>query len=514
MTTNPPITIHQVLRHFSLTTVASLGSIFFLLVLPSEGNNALIFGYSKARVALLMVSLLIFVVTSILFVNLKIGSPFGKKTYHFIDNWSRNRSLVQGTQMISMIGFGVGSFLLITTFLTSDQYIKGILLRLSPLIGLGTLILAQINFVCIRIAAKPILQELLSQSIVWIFLNSIWFFITIQFLNDTLLFNAFLIIISTIFFFVIFSLEYFFIDRPFPQKVLLITIFAVVLTSFWTFSQIQKLEIHQILILLFAIAGVGQILFLLVSIYFRPQKRSIPLGRHKVNISTMTTILIWSATLFVILGIITQVSNDFLPTGTNQGLQQFFNLDTEKNLPAIYSSGLLLISAGLLLYIFYRQRKTKEKKRFYWLFLGLIFFVLSLDEFFSFHEGLIGPIRRRVEGQGVFSYEWVFIAIPVVLILGIAYFRFLLQLPPTIRNLIILAGVIYIGGSLGGEMMSGWYASNFGEGDRNYMMLTVLEETLEMTGATLFIATLLFYLYQSTPEPESPAKMSIPKNVP
>ncbi len=93
----------------------------------------------------------------------------------------------------------------------------------------------------------------------------------------------------------------------------------------------------------------------------------------------------------------------------------------------------------------------------------------------------------------MFSYEWIFIAIPVVIILAIVYLRFLLYLPPTTRNLIILAGIIYIGGSLGGEMLSGWYASSFGEGDRNYMMLTVLEETLEIAGIIIFIAALLQY---------------------
>lgn len=176
-------------------------------------------------------------------------------------------------------------------------------------------------------------------------------------------------------------------------------------------------------------------------------------------------------------------------------LEEMFQLDSEKNIPAYFSTGILLLSSGLLIVIFYHKRKTQAKFPIHWLFLGLVFFYLSMDEFFSIHESFIGPVRQQIEGRGIFSYEWIIIAIPLVLILTIAYLPFLLNLPTKTRNLIILAGIIYIGGSLGGEMMSGWYASNFGEGDSHYRMLTALEETLEITGIIIFISALLFYLY-------------------
>jgi hypothetical protein len=44
-------------------------------------------------------------------------------------------------------------------------------------------------------------------------------------------------------------------------------------------------------------------------------------------------------------------------------------------------------------------------------------------------------------------------------------------------------------------MLSGWYASNFTEGDLNYQMLAVLEETLEISGSIMFIFTLFQYLH-------------------
>ena len=176
-------------------------------------------------------------------------------------------------------------------------------------------------------------------------------------------------------------------------------------------------------------------------------------------------------------------------------LEEMFQLDSEKNIPAYFSTGILLLSSGLLMIIFYHRRKAQAKFAMHWLFLSLIFLYLSLDEFLSIHESFIGPVRQRVAVQGIFSYEWIIIAIPLVIILAVAYFPFLLNLPPATRKIIVLAGTMYIVGSLGGEMLSGWYASNFGEGDNNYRMLTVLEETLEISGIIVFISALLFYLY-------------------
>ena len=121
-----------------------------------------------------------------------------------------------------------------------------------------------------------------------------------------------------------------------------------------------------------------------------------------------------------------------------------------------------------------------------------------MDELFGFHESLIGPIRNRVQVRGVFSYEWVLLAIPLVLILAISYSRFFFHLPSKTRILFFLAALLLVGGSLGGEMMSGWYASFFGEGDANYIMLTVFEETLEMSGVIIFIHALLQFLYNES----------------
>jgi hypothetical protein len=58
----------------------------------------------------------------------------------------------------------------------------------------------------------------------------------------------------------------------------------------------------------------------------------------------------------------------------------------------------------------------------------------------------------------------------------------------------IRADVIYVAGAIGMEILNGRYASEYGYDALQYAMLTLVEETLEMTGIALFIQTLLHYL--------------------
>ena len=58
----------------------------------------------------------------------------------------------------------------------------------------------------------------------------------------------------------------------------------------------------------------------------------------------------------------------------------------------------------------------------------------------------------------------------------------------------IIAGVVYISGIFGMEMIGGNYASIYGEENFTYQMLNQLEECLEIIAIAIFIPTLLSYL--------------------
>lgn len=180
---------------------------------------------------------------------------------------------------------------------------------------------------------------------------------------------------------------------------------------------------------------------------------------------------------------------------------QQFNLDEEMNVPT-YFSCFLLATAGLLLLIIARRvRETGQPMLLRWRVLSGMFFAMSFDEFASLHERAGDILKRYFHApeHGAMHFTWVVAALPFVAIVGALYLPFLLALPRRFRNAMFLAGVTYVGGALGMEMLDGWYADHHGE-NTVYLLLTAIEETLEMSGATMFIGCLLRYLAEQAGE--------------
>ncbi|RBI82601.1 hypothetical protein DRV85_18465 [Rhodosalinus halophilus] len=189
------------------------------------------------------------------------------------------------------------------------------------------------------------------------------------------------------------------------------------------------------------------------------------------------------------------VNNAYLFIGSD-GVREFepllrqFQLDAEHNLPTWVASGLLLLNGCLLVCIGGTARAASDTDWPYWTALGLIFFVLSLDEFVSAHEAMGRALQGAGDFRGAFHYAWV---IPVglgLLVLGAIYLRFFLRLPMRTRLLILGSAALYIGGALGAEMVGGAMVSAEGWSPR-YALTTWIEETLELAGQVLFTYALL-----------------------
>lgn len=187
------------------------------------------------------------------------------------------------------------------------------------------------------------------------------------------------------------------------------------------------------------------------------------------------------------------------PFPISKWFHDLFSLDQELNIPAWYSSFLLLFTSGLLALITYI--KNADKYYIYWRNLSIIFFWLSLDEAFSIHEILIIPsLREGLNFSPIFYQTWVIFGIPVVIFFAVKYFKFLRHLPKKTQHLFLLAATVYIGGSLGMEMVGGLLREYFGRLGVITAIGIVVEELLEMTGIVIFIYALLAYfssLYES-----------------
>lgn len=85
-------------------------------------------------------------------------------------------------------------------------------------------------------------------------------------------------------------------------------------------------------------------------------------------------------------------------------------------------------------------------------------------------------------------------------VLGVLYAGFILALPARIRNLCVLAGLLFVTGAAGLEMVGGLFASSSGQESFGFVAESTVEEFLEMLGITVFIYALMEYLRRYVPE--------------
>ncbi|MBW4574805.1 MAG: hypothetical protein KME08_05915 [Aphanothece sp. CMT-3BRIN-NPC111] len=171
-----------------------------------------------------------------------------------------------------------------------------------------------------------------------------------------------------------------------------------------------------------------------------------------------------------------------------------FNVDAEGSLPTVYS-GLALLFSSILLALIGNAPQTKiARYARKWKILSWVFLYLSLDELLGFHDLLNKPLRKFFNLSGFFHFSWVIPIGILVVILAISYIKFIFHLPLKVRILFIVAGLVYVFGAIGLEMINGNYAAVYGEKNFTYQLLVTIEEFLEMTGIVIFINALLYYM--------------------
>jgi hypothetical protein len=172
-----------------------------------------------------------------------------------------------------------------------------------------------------------------------------------------------------------------------------------------------------------------------------------------------------------------------------------FDVDYERSFPTIYSVLSLQVCSVLLGTIAYMTAKFQRGKQVrYWFVLSLLFLFLSFDEAISLHERLSGPLRRAFSPTGIFHHAWVIPGIVFVLVCLLIFFNFLMSLPPKIRFLFFLSGIIFVSGSIGMELAGGYWVSHYGAQNFISSLLVTIEEFLEMLGIVFFIYALLIHL--------------------
>ena len=188
-----------------------------------------------------------------------------------------------------------------------------------------------------------------------------------------------------------------------------------------------------------------------------------------------------------------QIENHFLRE-VRDSVVRLAWVDGEGNIPTWYSSSLLLLCSVLLATIAAAQRQQRGRHVVGWLILALVFVFLSLDETAQLHELSIAPLRALFGTTGFLYYAWIVPAGICVVLFVSGYLRFLAELPERTRRLFLVAGVIFVGGALGVEAVSGNQASLHGEQNLTYHLIITVEELFEMAAIIVFIYALLDYI--------------------
>jgi len=206
--------------------------------------------------------------------------------------------------------------------------------------------------------------------------------------------------------------------------------------------------------------------------------------------------LILAMVCLIIANVVTQIARFSLDSDAVTKFARVFDLSEEVNIPTWYQSTTLLICAMLLAIIVSVHKAEGGRYAFHWLVLALTFLYLSTDEVAALHDRLTDPLRSAFDLGGGFYFAWVIPAGVLVAVFAMAYLKFFLHLLPATRRVVLLAAMLYVGGALGMEVVSGFYADSFGTANLGYELLTTVEETFEMSGVIAFMYALLIDLEQ------------------
>ena len=163
---------------------------------------------------------------------------------------------------------------------------------------------------------------------------------------------------------------------------------------------------------------------------------------------------------------------------------QLFDVDQENNLPTWFSQFLLILASALLWIC--AGKETAEKRPFHghWYVLSAGFLLMAIDEVAGMHESI----------NSVIIMTWAKPAAFLVLVIGLAFVPFLLQLPRATALLFGVAGAVFLTGAVGAEIGGNAMVRDSLENTLGYKLNTMAEESLEMFGVILFLWALLRYM--------------------
>ena len=216
--------------------------------------------------------------------------------------------------------------------------------------------------------------------------------------------------------------------------------------------------------------------------------------KSRFDLKTLNKYLLFGALIIIAAGVAREIFIALTDTASSSPRLRRISLDTENSLPAWFSSILLFSNAAALALIALCAKAKKERDAIYWTILAWVFLFLSADEVASLHERTTEPFRHAFDASGFLFFAWVIPYGLAVLALMVFYARFLFRLPRQTLALFCLAGLTYLGGAIGMDMIGGVYAEQHSADHAVYVVSMVVEEILEIVGLSIFFIALRRHL--------------------
>lgn len=172
---------------------------------------------------------------------------------------------------------------------------------------------------------------------------------------------------------------------------------------------------------------------------------------------------------------------------------RMFDLSGESSIPTWFSSSTMLLCSVILSMVARVKKRSGERYALHWGFLAFILLGMSVDEVAQFHESL-NRVGSLLGTEGLLHFGWVIPGSAFVIAVGLAYLKFLTDLPVAVRRLFILAGALFVGGAIGMEMIGARSAQLYGQASPAFFLPVTVEEFMEMMGVIFFGYALLSYV--------------------
>jgi hypothetical protein len=164
-------------------------------------------------------------------------------------------------------------------------------------------------------------------------------------------------------------------------------------------------------------------------------------------------------------------------------VERLFDVVGERTVQSWFSALTLGAGSVLAAIVAFRLRPRGERHWSRWAVVSAAFLWVSFDETTSIHELLNDPDAPA----GLTRFGWVLVAVPVVVALAVWMYPVLRAVSPPIQRLLVASGILYVGGAVGLEVLSGFFVGI----DVVYGAIAHGEEFLEMAGVVLFIEAML-----------------------